>query len=426
MKIKNLEKNYSAVAQMKPMERIRPKKPNILFRTLLKVVSLPDLMATRFECRRIGMEKLGKDEPCLILMNHSSFIDLKIASSVLYPRPFNIVATIDAFVGKKWLMRQLGCISTRKFVFDIGLVRDISHCVKKLGTSVLMYPEAGYSFDGTATTLPDSLGGFVKLLGVPLVMLETFGAYHRDPLYNELQLRRVNVSAELRYVLSPEEINQKSAEEITEIVKQQFSFDNFRWQQQNGIVIDEPFRADGLERILYRCPHCNAEGYMSAKGIHVTCEKCKKKWELTPLGTVKACEGETEFSHVPDWYAWERECVKRELEADEYGFEEPVDIYMIVNEKGVFKVGDGTLTHTKEGFSLVGCNGELEYKQKSMSMYSLNSDFYWYKLGDIIGIGDHKAMYYCFPKQNRYLVPKARLATEEIYNMIKPQRNVKK
>ena len=85
-----------------------------------------------------------------------------------------------------------------------------------------------------------------------------------------------------------------------------------------------------------------------------------------------------------------------------------------------------SLTHTKEGFSLVGCNGELEYKQKSMSMYSLNSDFYWYKLGDIIGIGDNKAMYYCFPKENRYLVPKARLATEEIYNMIKPQRNGKK
>lgn len=53
------------------------------------------------------MEKLGKKEPCLVLMNHSSFIDLKIASTVLYPRPLNIVCTSDGFVGKERFMRSL-------------------------------------------------------------------------------------------------------------------------------------------------------------------------------------------------------------------------------------------------------------------------------------------------------------------------------
>ena len=200
MNVKNSQKSYSEVVAMERPKHKKPKKPNIFFRTLLKIVSLPELIFTHFKCRKVRKDKLGKKEPCLILMNHSSFIDLKIASSVLYPRAFNIVATVDAFIGKNWLMRQLGCIPTRKFVFDIGLVKDINYCVKKLGTSVLMFPEAGYSFDGRATTLPDSLGKFVKMLGVPLVMLETFGAYHRDPLYNELQKRKVRVSAELRYV----------------------------------------------------------------------------------------------------------------------------------------------------------------------------------------------------------------------------------
>lgn len=51
-------------------------------------------------------------------MNHSSFIDLKIASTVLYPSPLNIVCTSDGFVGKERLMRSLGCIPTRKFVTD--------------------------------------------------------------------------------------------------------------------------------------------------------------------------------------------------------------------------------------------------------------------------------------------------------------------
>ena len=43
-----------------------------------------------------------------------------------------------------------------------------------------MYPEASYSFDGTATPLPDSLGKCVKLLNIPVVMIKTYGAFARD------------------------------------------------------------------------------------------------------------------------------------------------------------------------------------------------------------------------------------------------------
>ena len=35
--------------------------------------SAPDLRATHFRCDRVGMERLGPDEPCLVLMNHSCF-----------------------------------------------------------------------------------------------------------------------------------------------------------------------------------------------------------------------------------------------------------------------------------------------------------------------------------------------------------------
>ncbi len=419
MKIKNIQADFEQIAEMEAPGHKKPKRPNLLFRTLLKVVSAPELAATGFKCRKVGMEKLGKDEACLILMNHSSFIDLKIATSVLYPRAVNIVATLDAFIGKEWLMRQIGCIPTRKFVFDIGLVKDINTCIKKQNTSVLMYPEAGYSFDGKTTLLPDSLAMLVKRLGVPLVMLETFGAFHRDPLYNNLQKRKVKVSAELRYVLSPAEIGEMSTEQIAEVINREFSFDNFKWQQQNNIRIDEKFRADGLQRLLYKCPACGAEGQTEGKGTALSCLDCGKVWELDELGYMRAEAGETEFPHIPDWYAWERECVKREIEAGEYGFSVPVDIYAVVNTKGVYKIGDGELCHTTEGFYLTGCDGKLEYSQKSISLYTLNSDFYWYSLGDVIGIGNNKCLYYCMPKKDLHVVAKARLATEEIYKTLK-------
>ncbi len=423
MKIKTAEKSYEEVIALKGQKHRKPQKPNILFRTLLKVVSTPDLFATKFSCRKIGMEKLAKHEPCLYLMNHSSFIDLKIASSILYPRPFNIVCTSDGFVGKNWLMRQLGCIPTKKFIADLASVRDMIYAVRKLKSSVLMYPEAGYSFDGTTTMLPDTLGPFLKMLGAPVVMIRTYGAFSRDPLYNNLRRRKVKISAEMEYILSPEEIRRKSPKELNAILAEQFKLDYFRWQQENEVDIEEDFRAEGLERVLFRCPHCETEGEMKGDGTIVTCGHCGVQYELDSHGYLQAVEGETKFSHIPDWYAWERECVRRELLDGTYHMQTPVDIYMLVDTQKLYKVGEGELTHDRDGFSLVGCDGKLNYTQKPIATYSLNSDFYWYEIGDVISIGDTKALYYCFPKDENVLVAKTRIATEELYKIVKQEKD---
>jgi len=415
MKIKTSEKSYAQVSAIPVKGHVRPIKPNIFFRTLLKVASVPDLASARFKCEKKGMERLGKKEPALYLMNHSSFIDLEIAASILYPRPFNIVCTTDGFVGKTLLMRLIGCIPTKKFVADIVLVRDMLHCLRTLKSSVLMYPEASYSFDGTVTPLPESLGKCLKMLKVPVVMIRTCGAFGRDPLYNGLQKRKVNVTAEMKYLLSPDDIKNKTAEELNDILAAEFSFDNFRWQKENGIRITEPFRADMLNRVLYKCPACNAEGNMVGKGIYLRCSDCGKTYELTELGEMRALEGETEMSHIPDWYRWQRDCVRKETEEKTYKTEIEVDIYMLVDTDCVYKVGEGVLEHTASGFYLTGCDGELEYFQKPTASYSVYSDYFWYEIGDVVCIGDNRALYYCFPKTKKDVVAKIRLAAEEMY-----------
>ena len=397
-------------------KRKKPIKPNIFFRILtmtLSIFSIP----RGFTYKRIGMERLSKKEPCLILMNHSSFVDFKIASKILFPRPFNIICTSDGFVGKSWLMRVIGCIPTQKFVTDLSLVRDIIYAVKKKKSSILMYPEASYSFDGTSTTLPESLGMLVKKLGVPLVMIRTYGAFGRDPLYNNLQIRKVKVSADMKYLLSPDEIGKMSSDEINETIRNEFSFDNFKWQQENKVKIDEPFRADCLNRVLFKCPHCMAEGKTEGKGTRLTCHACGKVYELDEYGYMNALEGETEYPHVPDWYAWERECVKQEIIENRYGLDIDVDVCMLVNTKCLYKVGEGRLTHSNEGFHLTGCDGKLDYTQPILASYSLYADYYWYEIGDVICIGTNKVLYYCFPKNCGDVVAKTRLAAEELYKL---------
>lgn len=419
MKIRTKEKRYEEVLELPRQKHQNPMRQAGIIRLLLKAVSSFDLRNVGFSCEKEGMEKLGEKEPCLVLMNHSSFIDLKIAASLLADREYHIVCTQDGFVGKRRLMRLLGCIPAKKFINDITLIKDMRYAVQKLHASILMYPEASYSFDGTQTPLPDSLGKCIKLLKVPVIMIRTHGAFLRDPLYNGLQLRNTKVSAKMQYLISPEEIAVKTPDEINGLLQNTFTFDYFKEQQEQQIPVKEPFRADGLQRALYRCPYCLTEGRMEGRGTKLTCHACGTSHELSETGYLKADRGETLFPHIPDWYRWERECVRKELEDGGYLLDVAVDIYMLVDTRCVYKVGEGQLRHTKDGFELTGCDGQLNYKQPPQVSYSLYSDFYWYEIGDMISIGDAQVQYYCFPKNGENIVAKTRLATEELYKMKK-------
>jgi len=419
--------SYEKAAALPRPKRRHPHKIDIFWRSLIRLLTVFGLMGTKFKYESEGMEKIGKNEPCLILMNHSCFLDLQIAYRILYPRAFNIIFTSDGFVGMGglmgWLMRTIGCVPTQKFVTDLGLVQDMEYCFKTLGTSVLMYPEASYSFDGTCTPLPRKMGVLLKKFDVPVVMIETFGAFSRNPLYNELQVRKsVPVSAKVRCLYTREEIRQKTVRELSDGLDEAFGFDHFKWQKEQKLKISEPFRADGLSRILYKCSHCGHEGAMEGKGTTLKCGHCGKVWELTELGELAAFDGETEFSHIPHWFAWEREQVKQEILDGTYRLEADVDIAMLVDYKAIYKVGEGHLTHDLNGFRLTGCGGKLEYTQKPQACYGLYADYYWYEIADVICIGDNNTLYYCFPKDTGDVVAKTRLAVEEMYKLYKSRR----
>lgn len=252
------------------------------------------------------------------------------------------------------------------------------------------------------------------------MMIKTEGAFARDPLYNMLQKRKVNVSAIMEYILSPDQIKEMTIAEIDTVLRKHFTFDNFKWQQDNDIVISEIFRADGLNRVLYKCPVCGKEGCMEGKGTELSCKACGKVWELTETGCLKSKDGENKFTHIPDWYKWERDCVKQEILEGRYMLDVPVKILMLTDFKAVYDIGCGRLVHDCNGFRLTGANGKLDYRQKPAASYSLYSDYHWYEIGDMISIGDVNAQYYCFPQTGGDLVAKTRLAAEELYKMKEP------
>ena len=418
--------DYEKVMALPRPQHKAPRKINMFWRLLIQLLCPFALMGTKFKYE-LDLEGIGKDEPCLILMNHTCFLDMPIAHKMLFPRAFNIVASNDGFIGlgglMEWVMRSVGCIPTQKFVTDLRLVQDMQYCFKELKTSVLMYPEAGYSFDGTATTLPRKMGVLLKKFDVPVVMIETKGIFARNPLYNELQIRKdVKVSARAYVLYTQEDIRTKTVKELSDGIDEAFGFDHFKWQKEQKLEINETFRADGLHRILYKCSNCGEEGKMEGRGTVLTCHNCGKQYEMDTLGQLVAVSGDTQYPHIPDWFRWEREAVRQDILDGTYKLDTDVTIAVQVDYKAVYMVGEGHLTHDNSGFHLTGCDGKLDYTQKPQSCFGLYADYYWYEIDDIICIGDTEVHYFLFPKDPSIPVAKVRLAAEEMYKLHRAKR----
>lgn len=413
MKIKTKELDYEKVLKLPRPEHKHPKKQNQLFSFFLNAFSSAELKEVGFTYTTKNMEKAGNG-PWMVFMNHCSFIDIKIASKIMYPKPFSIVTTADGFVGRQWIMSNAGCIPTKKFIADINLFSDISYAINENKSSVLMYPEATYSFEGRATEFQKGMGFVLKRIGVPVVMITTEGSFTRDPLYNNLMKRDVKVKATVECLFSKDELKEATNEQIDNVLKKAFDLDYFKWQKDNKVKTIEPFRADGLNRILYKCCECGTEGEMEGKGTTIKCNKCHKEYEMDEYGCLHAKDGNTVFSHIPDWYSWQRDELKKSIENGTYSLTVDVDIMVMVNYSAMYKVGSGVLKHDANGFVLDGCDGKLHYEQKPDISYSLYSDYYWYEIGDVICIGNTDCLYYCFPKKGD-VVAKTRMAVEEIY-----------
>ena len=83
--------DYDQVMALPRPKYQKPKKANFFWRSLIRVLSFFGMMGSGFRYEIQGEGLPDKKEPCLILMNHTCFLDMEIAYRILYPRKLNIV-----------------------------------------------------------------------------------------------------------------------------------------------------------------------------------------------------------------------------------------------------------------------------------------------------------------------------------------------
>ena len=395
-------------------------------RPIIWMYVFPELMRHRFKLYRHNME--GVKPPYLMLCSHNAFIDFRVAGRAVFPHRSNYVSAINAYVGKEQLVRAVGCICTRRYASDPILVRQLRRVVKR-GDVAVMYPEARYTLCGTPTVLPDSIGKLVKFLKVPVVTLIGHGIHINSPFWSIGDRGVRGLTADMTCVLRPDEIKKLPADEINAIIREKFTFDDFRWQKENNIRVALPSRAEGLHKVLYQCPSCRTEYKMTSGGARLRCTKCGREWEMTELGELRALSGETEFEHIPDWYEWEREQVRREIEAGEYSFQSPVRVELLPNADGYVNLGTATLTHDESGITLEGAFEDEHYliEKPVNSMYTLQIEYNYHGCGqDCIGLSTSRDSFYIYPLCDGFSVTKLSLAVEEMYKVNAARKKLEK
>jgi len=319
---------------------------------LIYILSKIMLIGKKYKLEKINME--GLKPPYILFSNHMYFIDFEIAAMGTFPHRVNNIVSIDGYYRRPWLMELIGAICKRKYVAELNTLRSIKHVLKR-GDILCMYPEARYTPIGATSFLPDTLGQMVKMNKVPLVVICHHGNHLHTPFWNFRKARKVPMYATMTQVLTAKQVAEMSVEEINDTIKKALTYDEYKYQKENNIKITEPYRAEGLHKVLYQCPHCMAESKMNSKGTEIFCEECGKRWSLEENGELKALDGETEFAHIPSWFEWERENVRAEIERGEYHFEDEVEVYSLPRCRRFEKLGKGYVTHDPEkGFVLKG------------------------------------------------------------------------
>lgn len=411
---------YISLSDVNELERFdlssMPRKPKWYLQLVAWILSFPELLVTRPKIRKQRMK--GLKGPYILLCNHNSFVDFKVATLAVFPKRANYIVAVDGFINREKIMRNVGCLGTRKFISDSSIVRQIKHTLEKNKVISEIYPEARYSLVGTQSMLPDSLGKLCKLAKVPVVTLVSHGHHLRQPFWN-LHKRKLRTSSDMTQIITGDEIKTLTVDEINKRIRQSFVYDDYKYQYNNKIIIDYIDRAKGLHKPLYMCPHCKVEFKMRSDKNKIWCEACGVSHEMDEYGQLHTTDQETIFKHIPDWFEWIREQVKNEILEDRYDVKMIVDLDFLPNSTGFYRLGKATLTHNKNGFELSGIfNGEeLNVKKSVKSTFGAHIEYDYFGRGDCVSFSSTDDTYYMYPENQEYSVTKFHFAVEELFKL---------
>lgn len=381
-----------------------------LYRTLMPVLIGLSKIIVGVRTDKTALK--GVKGPYLIVGNHTSPIDFLYFTAGVYPKPINFVVAENMIYRKVYgaFIRSFGTIKKKQFTADFQCIKQIKKNIDA-GTHVLLFPEGRVSIDGTTGYIAPSIGKLIKFLNCPVIKGITVGSYVTRPKWGKKRPGKVTLKMEP--LLSIDDIGDMSNEEIYEYILKNFSYDdNVAFKEQNRKVYGLRL-AETLEKLLYKCPRCGAEFKNVSKYRTFRCTACGNTVKYNSNGTLSPSgENDKCFEFVSEWYKFQRDEVKKEVENPDYSFEENVTLLLTDDKTHRFEeAGKGKIVLDKNGITYVGtkCGQEV-----SRTFGLKNHPTVAYKLAQNIEIAEDNEIFK-FVFENGFHTAKFVLAVEELY-----------
>ena len=375
----------------------------------------------------IKHDKLPKP-PYLLISTHASMLDFYMAILATFPyRPY-WVSTVEEFVYRYFIFRRIGVLAKRKFTNDPKSALHYLEVLKKRKKILIIYPEARYSFTGNTERIDKGLGKFVKMANVPVVFLQGHGHYLYCPQWSDRKNRKVRpIVSELETIIDKYDLESLSPEEIQEKIEYHFQNSEEDWMKKKNVLIKYEKRAVGLEKILYKCPHCGTEFEMSSETHFLKCNHCGTTYDYLENGQLKCLDKEGKFTYPSQWYNWEKECVKEEIINGTYHFEDDVRVEKLIGAPIGFvpQKGHYHLEHSIEGGIVVkGTDNDFEFIRSPLQSFGLHIEYNYIGRGTFLELATQTETFFVYPLNKPDYVTKMHFAVEHIYDYLK--NNLKK
>jgi 1-acyl-sn-glycerol-3-phosphate acyltransferase len=265
----------------------------------------------------------------------------------------------------KGFFNRLGVIPKQQFQTTVKDMKRMSRVIEN-GEPLVVYPAGLMCEDGLSTPIPLATYKFLKWINADIYVARTYGTYFSMPKWSK-GIRAGKTYLDVYRLFSKEEIAGMDIEEIKEKTDEAILFDAYHEQEKYLVKYKNNSNIEGIENVLYLCPHCKKEFAMRVKNKNtIYCENCgyeEKSDEFAFLHNKKGIG--KEIRYVSDWsrliYNDLKEKIKSGKELTLSSFSE---IQMIKGKKFT-PVGSGEITLNEKAFLI---NGEIEGEKTKMEI----------------------------------------------------------
>lgn len=304
-------------------------------------------------------------ENYIVLSNHVTdwdpiFVGLSFKRNMYLVGSEHISRWRFAYRFLKWgfepILRPKGALAS-------GTVMDIiRHCRK--GKNVCMFAEGARSWDGITNPIAPATAKLIQSAKCGLVTYKLEGGYFVSPMWSK-SLRKGYLRGGVKNVYTAEQLKEMTTDEIYDLICNDLYEDAYARQLENPQSYKGKNIAEGMENLLFICPHCSSYETIRTNKDTVTCSKCDMTFKYTDKGFLEGiC-----FKTVKELSDWQKERVEQDVEKGKAYPAENVSLSTVKNHveselcKGTFTmtplaVTCGNVTIPMEDISDLAMHGQ--------------------------------------------------------------------